>query len=136
MPGDGVAPLLAVVIEAAMTLVLVLTIFGMLSSPSTMPVTPLVLWILIALLVWQGARFTGTSLNPARSLGPAVVSGALAVYWIYVIGPLLGAVVAAGISRLAGSRLRPMTAKIFHDPAYPSVMMTMLPSRREDDAAR
>ena len=41
----------------------------------------------------------GASMNPARSLGPAVVSGSLGDLWIYVLGPVLGAVAAVGIAR-------------------------------------
>src|SRR5207249_3917476 len=44
-----------------------------------------------------GGPITGGSMNPARSLGPALFAGgaALSAYWLYVVGPVLGAVVAA-----------------------------------------
>ena len=44
-----------------------------------------------------GGALTGGSMNPARSLGPALFGGssALSVYWVYVVGPVLGAAVAA-----------------------------------------
>jgi glycerol uptake facilitator-like aquaporin len=41
------------------------------------------------------ARLTGGSLNPARSFGPALVSGEWSDFWIYVVGPIAGALVAA-----------------------------------------
>lgn len=48
-----------------------------------------------------GVYFTGGSLNPARSLGPAVVTGSFPTYfWIYFIGPILGALLASGFYAL------------------------------------
>ncbi len=73
-----------------MTAVLVLVLLLMTSSARTARWTALVLWPVIAALVWQGAPYTGTSLNPARSLGPALLAPLLGPYWVYVAGPLLG----------------------------------------------
>jgi aquaporin Z len=42
---------------------------------------------------------SGGSLNPARSIGPALVAGNLSEIWIYIIGPVLGAAVAAVVAR-------------------------------------
>jgi aquaporin Z len=49
-----------------------------------------------------GGPVTGGSMNPARSLGPALFAGgaALAHYYIYVIGPLFGALLATGIHKI------------------------------------
>ena len=74
------------------------------------------------------APFTGTSMNPARSLGPAVVAPLFAHYWVYVVGPCAGAVAASAGFRL----LRPaevLTTKLFHDARYPSTMASRLPVR-------
>jgi aquaporin Z len=79
----------------------------------------------IAVLVWQGAPFTGTSLNPARSLGPAVVVDIYVHLWVYVIGPLSGAFLAVGVFALVPAET--LTAKLFHDPSYPSTMRSSLP---------
>lgn len=132
-PGHGLTALEAAGVEAAMTAILVLTIFLFVSSTRTVRWTPLAVWIVVAVLVWQGAPYTGTSLNPARSLGPALVAGDWHDYWVYLLGPLAGSVLA-----VAGWRLIPritLTAKLFHDPHYPSTLASHLPTREHPDSA-
>jgi hypothetical protein len=99
-----------------MTAVLVLVVFAFVSSDRTARWTPLAVWIVVAVLVWRGARYTGTSLNAARSLGPAVLSGIWTDYWVYLIGPVAGAIVAVGLWVLVPRET--LTAKLFHDPRY------------------
>lgn len=125
-PGSGVGYPEAVAVEAAMTGLLVLTLLLMTSSPTTARWTPLALWLLVATLVWVGAPYTGTSLNPARSLGPAVLAPLWRPYWVYVVGPALGGGLAAAAFSLLRQR-RVLTTKLFHDPAYPSTMASALP---------
>ncbi len=127
LPGKGVGNLAAVWVEAGMTAVLVLVILLMTSGPRSARWTPLVLWPVIAGLVWQGAPYTGTSLNPARSFGPALCAGLLTHgYWVYVAGPALGAAAAVGVFALLRGR-QVLTAKIFHDPTYPRTLGSALP---------
>ena len=57
----------------------------------------------VALGALVGGRISGASMNPARSIGPAIVSGDLADLWIYLVAPPIGAIV----SVLAYSYLRP-----------------------------
>ncbi len=113
-PGSGIGAPLAVLIEAVMTAVLVLTILLFVAHPRTMRWTPLAVWAVVTVLVWQGAPLTGTSLNPARSLGPALVAGDLHAYGVYLVGPLGGAVLGVAVQRLALPGLVPLTAKLFH----------------------
>ena len=44
---------------------------------------------------------TGASMNPARSLGPAILSGHTEYLWIYLLAPLLGVIAAVGLKKLA-----------------------------------
>lgn len=125
-PGSGVSPAVAVALEGAMTACLLLVILFMTSHHRTARLTPLALWLLIAVFVWQLAPLTGTSMNPARSLGPALTAVALDVYCIYVAGPLLGTATAVGVFALArGTDV--LTTKLFHDVGYPSTMGATLP---------
>ncbi len=124
-PGRGLTGPAAMLVEAAMTAVLVLVLLLMTSSARTARWTALVLWPVIAALVWQGAPYTGTSLNPARSLGPALLAPLLGPYWVYVAGPLLGGALAvAGFALLRDRQV--LTAKLFHDPRYRSTLGTSL----------
>ena len=53
-----------------------------------------------------GIPITGTSVNPARSLGPALVVGGMALHqvWLFIVAPLAGGVVAAGLHELLGTK--------------------------------
>lgn len=59
-------------------------------------------------------------MNPARSLGPAVVAQLWTPYWLYAVGPVLGGTLAALVHRLA-LPYEVKTAKLFHDIRYRSI---------------
>jgi aquaporin Z len=125
-PGHGIGGWGAAGVEALMTSLLVGTILLMVSSKATARWTPLAVWIVVAVLVWQGAPWTGTSLNPARSLAPALLRPDLHDLWAYLVGPLVGALTAAGVV-LAVPGVEPLTAKLFYDVRYPSSFKSLLP---------
>jgi aquaporin Z len=125
-PRQGLPVLSAVVIEALMTAILVFSILAMVSSTRTARYTPLVAWLVVGALVWQGAPWTGTSLNPARSLAPAVLTGTYRNLWVYFVGPLVGSLAAVEAFNLVPG-VETLTAKLFHDGRYRSTLASALP---------
>ena len=119
----------ALALEAGMTALLMAMILLFVSRARLTRWTPLMLVPLLALLVWRGSSYTGTSLNPARSEGPAIAFGDFADLWLYLVGPLLGAAMAATTWRYLSRARRPTTAKLFHDPRYPCTLRSELPVR-------
>ena len=84
-------------IEIILTFVFVLAILGVTSKISNGAVAGIVIGLTLTLVHIFGIYFTGTSVNPARSFGPAIFAGgaAFANVWIFIIAPLVGAVLAA-----------------------------------------
>jgi aquaporin Z len=126
-PGNGFTALGAAGLEALMTASLILMIFFFTSNTRTARWTPLGNWLLVATLVWQGAPYSGTSLNPARSLAPAILAPETAHLWVYVAGPVAGVLLAALIFR-AFPNTQTLTAKLFHDDRYLSTLGSELPT--------
>jgi MIP family channel proteins len=97
MPAPG--PLSrAVGVEATLTFLLMLVIIAVATDKRVNGAAPgLAIGLTVVFDVAIGGPVTGGSMNPARSLGPALFGGAapLSVYWVYVVGPVLGATVAA-----------------------------------------
>ena len=121
-PGAGYPLWIVFLAEVSLTCLLVLSIFFFVSSHRLMRWTPLMVWILVATMVWLEAPISGTSLNPARSFGPALVSGVWRDLWLYLVAPPLGAVLAVGaFDLLAASKRDVLTGKLFHVPHYRSV---------------
>lgn len=84
-------------IEIILTFVFVIAILGVTSKISNGAVAGTVIGLTLVLVHIFGIHFTGTSVNPARSFGPAVFAGgaAFANVWIFIIAPLVGAALAA-----------------------------------------
>jgi aquaporin Z len=76
------------------------------------PFTPGIFPPLFAIMVWLEAPISGTSTNPARSLGPAIVSGQWQGWWIFWVGPLIGALLAALACSLLAKRIT--VAKLYY----------------------
>jgi len=119
----------AAAIECGLTAALVIVVFGFLSSTRTARWTPAAIVVVLPILIRVGAPYTGASMNPARTLGPAIVSGNLSSIWVYLAGPFAGAICAVLALRLIAPRRTTLTAKLFHDQRYPSVVKTLLPAQ-------
>ncbi len=87
----------SLIIEIILTFVFVLAILGVTSKPEYGHVAGLVIGLALTLVHILGIHFTGTSVNPARSFGPALFVGgeALANVWVFICAPLVGGVLAA-----------------------------------------
>jgi aquaporin Z len=97
LPGPGYKAWQAFIFEIALTATLVSVILGTASSAQNVgTIGALGVGGYIALAGLWAAPVSGTSMNPARSFGPALVSGDWTAYWVYVAGPLIGAVIAVG----------------------------------------
>jgi aquaporin Z len=97
LPGPGYANWQALLMEVVLTGTLVSVILGTASTAQNVgTIAALGVGGYIALAGLWSAPVSGTSMNPARSFGPALVSGDFSSYWVYVIGPLAGAMIAVG----------------------------------------
>lgn len=99
LPASGVSPLQAIVVEALLTFMLVNVILHTTEGKSTSPVAGLAIGLTLAGAILFGGPLTGASLNPARTLGPALFTGNLDTLWIYLVGPAAGAILAVLVRR-------------------------------------
>ena len=86
----------ALIIEILLTFIFIFTILGVTSDESKGSVAGIVIGLTLTFVHIIGIPLTGTSVNPARSIGPALFAGgdALANVWVFIAGPLVGAVIA------------------------------------------
>lgn len=115
LPGAAYGAAWAMVGEAGTTFALIFGLFFFLRRRRLRRFTPALFPPLYAVMVWLEAPVSGTSTNPARSFGPAVISGDWHGWWIYWIGPLAGTLLAVAAHRWS-ARHRPAiaVAKIHH----------------------
>lgn len=115
LPGTGFTLFQATLGEVVTTFGLIAGLFFFLGHPKIRCYTPLLFPFLYAVMVYLEAPLSGTSTNPARSIGPSVVAGAWSGWWIYWVGPILGTFVALAAGELSWlGRLEIEVAKIYH----------------------
>jgi aquaporin Z len=83
--------------EVVLTFIFLIVIFGATSKNAPAGFAGIPIGFALAIIHMVGIPITGTSVNPARSLGPALVAGgtALAQLWVFIVAPVIGAVIAA-----------------------------------------
>jgi MIP family channel proteins len=101
LPSDGNV-LRTLILETVMTFTLVYVVLTTAATASNKigPLAGLAIGLTLGFNVIFGGSITGGSLNPARSFGPALISGDLNYNWIYWISPIIGSLIAAGIHRV------------------------------------
>ncbi|OIT32044.1 PREDICTED: aquaporin TIP2-1-like [Nicotiana attenuata] len=89
----GVGAAEGVVMEIIITFALVYTVYATAADPkkgSLGTIAPIAIGFIVGANILAAGPFSGGSMNPARSFGPAVASGNFAGHWIYWVGPLVG----------------------------------------------
>ena len=86
----------ALIVEVVLTFIFIFTILGVTSSKDKGSVAGVVIGLTLAFVHIVGIPLTGTSVNPARSIGPALLAGgdALKHLWVFILAPLAGAALA------------------------------------------
>jgi aquaporin Z len=104
---DGSA-VTALIVEAILTALFVLVVLGAThkTNGDTGKFAGLAIGLSLILIHLVGIHFTGTSVNPARSIGPALFAcgEALTNVWIFIVGPFVGAIIAAGLWKIIESK--------------------------------
>ena len=87
--------------QAALTFGLVLMVLNLANGPKLNgPFIPLAVGAYVMAWGTMGGPYDGASFNPARSFGPDVAMGNLSTWWVYLIGPVAGAVIAVGVAQV------------------------------------
>jgi MIP family channel proteins len=96
-PAASVTAVQALIIEFILTFFLVFVIFATAVDPRSpaKAIFPFCIGMTIAMDILMGGPFTGGSMNPARSFGPALVGNHWTAHWVYWAGPILGGICAA-----------------------------------------
>jgi aquaporin Z len=104
-PGPGISNWQAVLVEFVLTAGLVSTILGTASKAQNLgPISAFGVGAYIILAGLWSSPISGASMNPARSFGPDLVLWNFSNYWVYIVGPIAGALVAVGIAYILRGR--------------------------------
>jgi MIP family channel proteins len=103
-----ITPAAGFAIEAVLAFFLITVVLNTAVAGRAGNLAPLAIGMTLTLNIIMGGALTGAAFNPARALGPMIATGKLADAWLYVLAPIVGAVVAAwvhaGLTRLARER--------------------------------
>jgi aquaporin Z len=112
IPGEGYSLTIVLLGEVLVTFVMVSILVIFIGFRKIRAYTPAIFPVLFAIMVPLESAISGTSANPARSFGPAIISGEWLGWWIYWIGPLTGALLAALACSFLAKHIT--IAKIYH----------------------
>lgn len=128
LPGDGRSMMEVVLGEAIATFAMLTLLIVFLAFRESRRFTPALFPPLYAVMVYLEAPISGTSTNPARSLGPALVSGQWHGWWAFWVGPLLGLVFAAIACHWLARRIE--VAKLYYFDRDQGGLLRRAPLRR------
>jgi MIP family channel proteins len=95
-PAQGIGDLQAFVVEILITFILVFVVVSVASdSRAPAAIAPIAVGFALAVGVFIAGPVTGGAVNPVRALGPMLVAGDLTSVWLYILGPIIGGVLAA-----------------------------------------
>ena len=95
-PAPGVGDLQAFVVEVLITFILVLVVISVATDErAPAAIAPIAVGVALAVGVFIAGPVTGGAVNPARALGPMLVAGDFTSAWLYILGPIIGGVLAA-----------------------------------------
>ena len=112
LPGGGYSTQVVLIGEVLTTFALVAGLCVFLAFRKLRKFTPAMIPLLYAIMVPLEASISGTSNNPARSLGPAIISGEWRGWWIYWMGPVIGAFLALLACNVLAKRIE--VAKLYY----------------------
>jgi aquaporin Z len=107
-PGSGFDDVQALILETVLTAIFLLVILA--STKHASVLAPLAIPLTLVAIHLVAVPFTGSSVNPARSIAPALLGGDISKLWIYLVGPVVGAIIAALIYRTMESMAKPAIA--------------------------
>ena len=104
----SITPAIGFVVEAVLGFFLVTVVLSTAVAGRAAHLAPVTIGLTLVFNILMGGALTGAAFNPARALGPMIVTGNLNDAWLYVLAPIVGAIIAAvvhlGLSRLGDER--------------------------------
>lgn len=97
-PGKGITDMSALILETVFTAIFLIVILT--ASKRAGSLAAVAIPLTLVAIHFAIASVTGSSVNPARSIGSALIGGDLTVLWIYLVGPTVGGIIGFGIFRL------------------------------------
>ncbi|KAL5202014.1 hypothetical protein ABZP36_012966 [Zizania latifolia] len=127
--GSGIGPIQGLVMEAIFTFSLLFVVFATILDPrSSVPgFGPLLTGLIVGANTLAGGNFSGASMNPARSFGPALATGVWTNHWVYWLGPLI----AAAASRNSGTMPGSIHVSVTQPPAIAPLFLQVALGNRE-----